>query len=430
MNAFTRRFPEIERYAMSEARPGRLVTAAVTSLVVGGCLYASTAASSSQDSGSALFGAAFWLQAMILLLYGTSRTTGSVLTERLEKTWDLQRLTPMSSWELSIGKLLGAPILAFYLAALFIPWAAAGLATSSTLPMREVMWDYLLLAGTTFFSLSLGLLVSSHGEGSVGGASAGTAGALMGAFGLSFLGSAMTSTGASKGGTLIPFFGRPCPLEFVILFSAVFFGAWALAGARWRLGRELLEPRRAWRLPAFILSLAAYERALGVPPFMTLIAPGVVMYFASWMSGRRPMKVWLAAPPRLWWDRMPSWIGGAAACVCAACVLATLDQGPQTQSSPATVRFYPLILCGFIIRDLAFLQLCRFSKSRSPEVMAMIFIGLAYALPSIVLGAAKASVLLYLFMPAPSESLPILANLAPGWLQAAGVCLLIKNRRG
>ena len=76
MNAFTRRFPEIERYAMSEARPGRLVTAAVTSLVVGGCLYASTAASSSQDSGGALFGAAFWLQAMILLLYGTSRTTG------------------------------------------------------------------------------------------------------------------------------------------------------------------------------------------------------------------------------------------------------------------------------------------------------------------------------------------------------------------
>lgn len=430
MNAFSRGYPEVQRYAMSEMRTGRMITVALTSLIVGICFYY-VAASGQEDVGRALFRSAFWLQAAVLLLYGTSRTTGSVITERAEKTWDLQRLTPLSSWELAVGKLAGASILASYIAVLFLPWTTAGMLISNNLSFADFVWSYLLLSGAILFSWSLGLLVSAYGEGSVAGASAGTAGALVGVVSLSLLGPTLLGrTNASP--EVMTFFGANCRVESVVLISSFCFGAWALAGARWRLGRELLEPRRCWRLPAFLVFLVVYGLGLGIPSPSALVAPCVMVYFAAVLDGSPAdrWKAWRATPGGgLWWDRTPSWIGGAATCLLCAVGLAFVAPPAAGHLQNPALRLFPLLLCGFMLRDAAFIQHCRFSASRSPEIMALIFIGLAYALPSLVLGATRATDWFYLFVPAMPEKVSPWACLLPGWLQAATLVFFLRDRK-
>jgi hypothetical protein len=65
-----------------------------------------------------------------------------------------------------------------------------------------------------------------------------------------------------------------------------------------------------------------------------------------------------------------------------------------------------------MLRDFFFLQWCRFSASRRPEIMALAYLALAYALPGIMLSSAKMLELLPLFVPYAPAGFSVFANLA------------------
>ena len=94
-------------------------------------------------------------------------------------------------------------------------------------------------------------------------------------------------------------------------------------------------------------------------------------------------------------------------------------------------RRLPLILALFLIRDAAFIQCCRFTKSRRPEILAVVFLGLAYLVPAIFLGAANNQVLLYAFMPIAAGAVSAWENVLPGllWAAASVAALAIVSRR-
>ena len=85
---------------------------------------------------------------------------------------------------------------------------------------------------------------------------------------------------------------------------------------------------------------------------------------------------------------------------------------------------YLLLFPLFMLRDLFFLQWCRFSASRRPEMMALAYLALAYALPGIMLSTAKMPGLLPFFIPSAQAGMNVFANLAgplvqtlvTGWL--------------
>ena len=74
-------------------------------------------------------------------------------------------------------------------------------------------------------------------------------------------------------------------------------------------------------------------------------------------------------------------------------------------------RIY-LILPLFLLRDLMFLQWCRFSASRRPEMMALACLALAYVLPMIILLPTKMTGLVTAFVPYANDGLGAAANLA------------------
>ena len=243
MNPLVRRFPDIYRSLLTECAQSRLLLGVGTSLVLGGSFWC--AADWDRDPGKMLFLYAFWAQVATFIVYGSIRTSASIADEREAKTWDLQRLTPLSSGEIVMGKLLGAPAYAAFLAALLTPWALAGALRSQGIG-AGVAFIYLQFAATAFLALSLSLLSSAYSDLSRGG-SATTAGALIGIGSLYTLAPALIKAPNDAG---IVYYGLHFAPEAWTPLATLGFGAWALAAAKWRVGRDLLEPSRFWRFPA------------------------------------------------------------------------------------------------------------------------------------------------------------------------------------
>lgn len=419
MNAIFIRFPEVYRCAMAEAKPAKLVMAGATSVLAGGCVLA--AAAGSKDLGTALWQYAFHAQALILLVYGMSKCTASIMTERLQRTWDLQRLTPLTAWDIAAGKLLGAPIFAFFLAAVALPWAFAGFVLSGEVSLAKVLGDYILLACVALLGLSVGVLVSAYSDTQLGGASSGTAGGLLGLmlFNMFIVAEQVSVSTSSRP---IPFYGLSLGQASFYAASSAVFGAWALAAAKWRIGRELMEPGRCWRLPAFLFFLIAYELGFGPKsPYAIFFLPCATVYFAAVLTPA-PLDLWRKwldqQTPQGRLDRAPVWLQGAAACLLAALLLQGLWPRLDTVSGVGEDRF-PLLLAVFMIRDLSFLQWCRFTATRRPEVMAMVYLALAYVLPGMVALAFRGQIGQHWFSPIPKGDISMAANLLPGLVQAA-----------
>jgi hypothetical protein len=418
-----RRFPEIARYWMSEMRPTRLALGAATSLVVAGCLYVS--AGVSKNPAEFFFNAVIGLQLVLLLGYGTSRTTASVMTERVERTWDLQRLTPLSSGQLAFGKLIGAPLFALFLTATLVPWAFMTCVTSPKLSAALFFKDYALVAAGGLLWLSLGLLVSAYSDTTVAGASSGTAGALMGFLGVQCTFPLLRQTG--RHATI--YFGGAVDTSLFLALSALAFGAWAFFAAKWRIGKDLLEPRKFWRLPAFLVFLWAYQTGLpGRSIYAAVILPCFFCYFAGVLNSETAehWKKWLRGGYRSRLDHVPTWIVAAGTCLLLAAAI-TAWGGDAQNDWGGLARRYPVIQASFVARDLAFLQWCRFTRSKRPELLALVYLGLAYALPAMLL-AAKAPALLFLFYPMPDRDLNPLLNVLPGLFQAGAMLLVLARR--
>lgn len=412
MNAFARRFPEIYRCMLTECGRNRLAVGAGTTLALGAAFW--SAASWERDPGKTLFHYAFWTQVATFIVYGSTRASASIADEREARTWDLQRLTPLTSGDIAAGKLLGAPLYAAFLAALLTPWALAGALRSQELG-GEVAFIYLQFLSSAFLALSLSLLASAYSDVSRGG-SATTAGTLIG------LGSLYTLTPVLAKGPLdvkIVYFGAAVPYALWMPLATAGFGAWAFAAAKWRVGRDLLEPARFWRFPAFLLYLMAFvlgfEKASA---YFSLIMPVIATLMAALTEPTKPeaWRRWRAADDRgVFLHRTPAWIAGAGVCLAAAIVISFVPGTPGA----APYRPLPLILALYLIRDAAFIQCWRFTKSRRPEIPAVVFLSLAYLVPSILLSAARGRDLLYLFMPLIGRDVSAWENVLPGLLWAA-----------
>lgn len=105
--------PELLRYLWLEFSLHRLIAMpGVLALVF---LLAHTA-SAETGAGSAkiLAGLAIGFFALIVGLWGTRLAAGAVTSEANERTWDGQRLSALSPWTMTWGKLFGAPAFTWY----------------------------------------------------------------------------------------------------------------------------------------------------------------------------------------------------------------------------------------------------------------------------------------------------------------------------
>lgn len=429
-------FPEIYRYRAQEAGRTRLVSGLAAALAI--CAATGYSIAKTTASWSDYLSAVTTMQFNMLVFYGTLCAAKSVTQEKAERTWDFQRLTPLSSFELGAGKLLGAPIFAWFLFACLLPAAVLTLLLAPEV-YRNFFNRYALGLAAALLSMSVGLLASSYDD--TGGSGMGhLSGPLVGLAGVTILNSSFNYAGrlALPYPELVRFYGLELgPALSVAFLAASFlaFAAWAFLGARYRIGRDLLEKRRAWRLPAFLVFLAWYTagfeqaRAGGGQPALTaLLLPGLAACIAAFLSSERQeyWRRWLEGEdPARRLDDTPAWLKGAASVLVIAAALYLVYGFGGAADPKAYNRFYA-ILPLFLLRDLMFLQWCRFSASRRPEMMGLAYLALAYALPLIVLVPTKMTAFLPAFVPYARAELGAAANLAGPLAQALLMGYLLK----
>ena len=157
--------PELIRNARIQLRPGRMIAAAVICAVVSVTVWVSVLHGSGDLSMDGLHGAGvvfaliLYLQVGILLIGGGIFCLQSVHREKEVNTFDYQRVTRLTSFELAIGKLFGAPILMYFAVLCFTPVSLAG-AFAARLPGLFVAEAYVILVLGSIAFHALMLLVS------------------------------------------------------------------------------------------------------------------------------------------------------------------------------------------------------------------------------------------------------------------------------
>lgn len=406
--------PEIPRRAAAECARARLVVSGATVTVLSFCLYLLSTFADERTFN--LFTILWVLDAVVLVGLGSARVMASVSDEKRLGTWELQLLTPLSSRELALGKLLGAPLFAVWLFVLLLPWNAMAVARSDVVSAARGLESLVLLIAATFLAWSVSLLVSAY-TSSKQGVSDGVKIFMLAPL-IPFAASAISLViSPDDRARAIRYLGVDTPPWLFLTVSSVIFGAWALESARARIAVDKLEPLLPWRLPAFILFIELYQCGFGpLGLAVGVIVPCAILVAAAvgeqW--GPSEWRRWLERPKRFW-SQAPCWIYGLAACAASALVVFALRAYSPIDGSTAA---YSLLVLVFVARDLFFLQWMRLRVRRNPELLAFVYIGIAYALPALIIGVLHVPDAAWLALPFLSKGRGVLVNILPGAAQA------------
>ena len=147
--------PELQRNLWLEFSPQRLL---VMPLLLAGVFYLSF----QWGGAGGLAGVARWVYLLLALLWGTRLAGDAVADEVQARTWDWQRLSSLGAWTLTWGKLIGAPLYAWY-GALIALLTLSGTALAAGADERLVALRVVLLLLAVLCAHAVALLVSLHG---------------------------------------------------------------------------------------------------------------------------------------------------------------------------------------------------------------------------------------------------------------------------
>lgn len=155
--------PELIRNARIQLRRGRMIATAVICAVISITVWASMVDAPEGPSTmdhltgpAAVFALILYFQITVLLIGGGIYCLQSVHREKELNTFDYQRVTQLTSLELAVGKLFGAPILAYFIVLCLMPVGMIG-AIRGHVPLFIVLETYvlLLLGSLTYHALAL-----------------------------------------------------------------------------------------------------------------------------------------------------------------------------------------------------------------------------------------------------------------------------------
>jgi len=152
--------PELIRNWRIQLRPKRMLIAAaitaIVSLIILPALWSNLWQSGRAGWGEQCLITEIVAQAIALLLGGGIACLHAISREKELNTFDYQRITRLTPLELTMGKLLGAPAMAYFIAIWLIPAELIGLANSGWKASQLFdIWTLLLFGTLAFHSFNL-----------------------------------------------------------------------------------------------------------------------------------------------------------------------------------------------------------------------------------------------------------------------------------
>jgi len=381
--------PELRRNLWLEFSTHRVIAAPV---VIGLIALLFLASDGKEVLHNIAMAAAFGYVAVVLL-WGTKLAGDSVIEEARDRTWDAQRMSSITPWRMTWGKLLGAPSFAWYTGGiLLVIFVTAG----STMDMPVLRQALLMLCGAIMMhamALNGSVLAARKGVSRRG---AGTILIVILAF--LWLGTGLRLLDDME--KTVAWWGLSISRLNFSLYSALAFGAWAVLGAYRSMCNELEIRTTPWALPAFMLFTAAYfagfplreiHGAGSVRAFFGVMAVGVIvamvlsysLLFAEKSGATEWQRLRARVVARQWrraLQEMPLWLVALTVGVCMA-FAASVTGGSGSGRLLHQIGAAPVALMLFAIRDAAIFQF--FALARQPrrvEAATLFYLILLYGL--------------------------------------------------
>jgi hypothetical protein len=444
--------PELIRNARAQLRLGRMLSAAgicaVLSLTAG---YAFYKAASPSDWAQNFLMLVLGTQVVTLALGGSISCLQSVSREKELNTFDFQRVTRLTPLELAIGKLFGAPILTYFVAACLLPAALFAAVAAGTRPTFLLAALVVILLGSITmhaFALTLSMLMakglSTLGTlgvvylmmiGSIPSMGIFSMGKMSPFFALDLISQTTWSPpvlpGASLGETRLmdEFFGVHLHHFWVAIILYAAFSAWFLLALARNLKRDpstyqMYSPRQSLLL-AFYLNflfigffnwsgsspLSSQSIVLTLNWFLFSILGLALLYNRDHIR-RRVRRLgeeatnWLAAT----WPASYMTTGMVTIGVLATAMFAYTRE-PKAEWDLSVAIFRVLFAIPGMLRDILFLQWLNLTRSRGALMMGFLYLIVYYS---------SVGILLAVLDPGPGAE-PLVAALIPYGILALGV---------
>jgi hypothetical protein len=221
---------------------------------------------------------------IITILWGTRQAADAVASEVTESTWDWQRLSTLSAWQLTWGKLIGATLFTWYGAVICLG-VRFGAMLEDHDPVTVIYGTlYLigaaLMAQTASFLLGLQSVRLRGHRTRVGTLVSQIIGIAVGYTALRYAGMVPGAEihwlASEAGDAQIEWWGIPVTASIMASIGIAAFLAWTLLGAQRLMMRELSYRTRPWAWPAFVLFTCAFMA--GFPPSVEEPSAGFVSF--------------------------------------------------------------------------------------------------------------------------------------------------------
>jgi hypothetical protein len=281
------RNPELIRNLRIQLRPRRMAIAAIitaiVSVVILPALWSNNSSGYNSPWTMGYLVSVLVCQSVTVLVGGGIACLQSISREKEQNTFDYQRITRLSPLELAMGKMLGAPSMAYFIGLCLIPAALLALPKSGwSLGHLLDAWILLLFGALAFHSFTV--LMSMLLRRSL------STGVILvflffaGIPGLSFS-TVLLSSGLHGAGAIqnVDFYGVPLPFTPFFCFVYASFAAWFILALERNIKRdpamyELLTPLQA-------LGFAGWTNFIfiGVYP-LTAYSPDLAQLSSMWVN--------------------------------------------------------------------------------------------------------------------------------------------------
>ncbi|MDZ4202399.1 MAG: hypothetical protein U1C96_09675 [Gallionella sp.] len=373
-----------------------------------GLAFLALAMSDINDTAKTMYTAASALFIFIVWLWGTSNANSAIVDELRDRTWDQQRMSSLSPWSMTWGKLFGATSFNWYGGLLCLMVAAL-----SGIAAQQPAWpvDLLsLVAGAVM--LHAGIIALNLHTGQLGMRVIQRGG--LGWLAIVFVLFTLPAFSSRDGN--ITWWSTEIDSKLFILVSVLFFAACAVFAA-WRVVCNALQVRTlpwAWPLFACVLSLylAGFFVIASTRPLFTLhsvaLSIAAVMTYAALFTEQTGILTWKklrlrqrAADWRGWLEHLPLWPTTLLLTFVFA-LFSTLAQPDDAASRPDYIALFaaPLCLALMVLRDAAVVLFFAFARNNRRALgAAMLYLLVINVLLPFFANVAGLPLLGYLFLP-------------------------------
>ncbi len=246
--------PEFRRQLWLQISATRLILAPVVIAIVVALL------ASTEPTASSIHGTAWVALSLAVLFWGTSVVGTSIRDEITGRTWNQQRMSRLTPWQLMSGKLFGATSYVWYVALLCALVAIfSGRADAGALGSHSPAVEYVFLLALGLFAHSVALMAplafqSGSGEPRVSVPTIAVFALVFVAFKAAPLG----LTGGNGESVHTEWFGMTTTPQLLAMWTALSLAAWGILGA-WRAMRQALQVQQLpWALPAFLAFIGVW----------------------------------------------------------------------------------------------------------------------------------------------------------------------------